>query len=117
MDETLNWAISIAHVAEDHKAQQVVILDMREITLVADYFVIMTGYNVIQVGALADHIEDSMTARGVAMLTRVGRGQAQWVLLDYGSVVVHIFTEDARHYYDLERLWGDAEVVLPKAKA
>ncbi len=113
MDDALKWALAVAHISEEHKGQHIVILDMRDVTLVADYFVIITGHNVIQVSALADHIEQGMTAEGGSMLTRVGRGQAQWVLLDYGSVVVHIFTEDARKYYDLERLWGDALVVAP----
>ncbi len=111
MNDPLDWAKSVARIADEHKGEHIVVLDMREVTLVADYFVIITGHNLIQVGALADYVEEGMAKVGVEMLTRVGRNQAQWVLLDYGSVVVHVFTEDARSYYDLERLWGDAEIV------
>ncbi len=101
----------MARTAEDRKGEHVMVLDMREVTLVADYFVIMSGHTTIQVGTLADHIEEALKAADVALLQRVGGHNAHWVLLDYGAVVVHIFTEEERRYYDLERLWGDATVV------
>lgn len=101
----------MARVAEDRKGSDIVILDMRDVTLVADYFVIITGHNTIHVGTLADNIEAACQEAGIPLLNRVGRGGAHWVLLDYGAVVVHVFTEAERHYYNLERLWGDATVV------
>lgn len=84
---------------------------MRDVTLVTDYFVLVTGHNAIHVSSLADHIERVLAERDIPLLHRTGRGQAHWVLLDYGDIVVHIFTEQERLYYDLERLWGDATVV------
>ncbi len=94
-----------------------VVLDMTDITLIADYFVIASGHNVIQVGALADHVEAKMTQLGVLPLNPERHDRAHWILIDYGAVVVHIFTEDEREYYDLERFWGDAKVVPPAAKS
>lgn len=109
--EAQAWAARAASVAEDHKAQDVVVLDMGAVTLLADYFVIMTGQSVRQVDTLADHIDTALQAAGARLRHREGRSRAHWVLLDYGDVVVHIFTPDERRYYDLERLWGDAPVV------
>ena len=109
--EAQAWAARAAAVAEDHKAQDVVVLDMGGVTLLADYFVIMTGQSVRQVDTLADHIDKALKAAGAELRHREGRSRAHWVLLDYGDVVVHIFTPDERRYYDLDRLWGDARVV------
>lgn len=105
------WAQRVAQVARDRKGQDVVILDMHDVTLIADYFVIITGHNTIHVSSLADHVEDMMKNHGVSLFQRVGRERSQWILLDYSDVVVHIFTEEQRAYYNLERLWGDASVV------
>ncbi len=100
-----------ADTAESKKGERVVILDMRDVTLIADYFVIVSAMNVIQVESMAEAIDDAMAARGVQRLNRVGGQRSHWVLLDYGALVVHIFTEEERNYYNLERLWGDAQVV------
>ncbi|CAB1129664.1 ribosomal silencing factor (modular protein) [Candidatus Hydrogenisulfobacillus filiaventi] len=107
-DAAEEWAQLAAATALRHKGEDVRILDMRPVTLVADFFVIVSGRTALQVAALADHIEEALDAAGAHKLARSGQGRAEWVLLDYGSVVVHIFTEAERRYYDLERLWGDA---------
>ncbi len=105
------WAQNAARAARNNKGQDVVILDMRDVTLVADYFVVITGHNVIHVSSLADHIEEAMAQTQAKLLRRSGRARAHWILLDYGDVVIHVFTEEQRAYYNLERLWGDAAVV------
>lgn len=110
-DNILNWAEQIRQTLVDHKGERVVVLDMHEITLIADYFVIASAHNVIQVGALADHVEERMRETGLTLLNPGRQSRAHWILMDYGSVVVHIFTDDEREYYDLERFWGDAVVV------
>ncbi|SMC02584.1 ribosome-associated protein [Sulfobacillus thermosulfidooxidans DSM 9293] len=110
-EDTRKWAELAAKTALERKGENVVVLDMRQVTLVADYFVIVSGHTVIQVAALADHIEEALRMAQVPLLQRVGGDKAHWVLLDYGAVVVHIFTDEERRYYDLERLWGDAEIV------
>ncbi|MDN5347293.1 MAG: ribosome-associated protein [Clostridia bacterium] len=101
----------VARIASDKKGMDVVILDLRGISLIADYFVITSGATTIQVQALARHIEEGLGQLGIRPLRREGWRQASWILLDYGEVVVHIFLEEVRRFYDLERLWGDAEVV------
>ncbi len=101
-----------------HKGERVIIMDMREITLIADYFVIASANNPTQVSALADHTEAAMAKMGATRLNPGRRNQAHWILMDYGTVVVHIFTEDERQYYNLERFWGDADIVpdIPRSK-
>lgn len=88
---------------------------MRQVTLIADYFIVASGHNVIQVGALADHVAEAMERAGARLLNRRGWDRAHWALMDYGAVVVHIFTEDERRYYNLERFWGDADVIRSTA--
>ncbi len=114
-DRARQWAFVAADAAESKKGEDIVVLDMRRVTLVADYFVIVSGRNVIQVQTIADAIEEAMDRSGVSLLNRAGRDRSHWVLLDYGSLVVHIFTDQERAYYDLERLWGDADWVARPA--
>lgn len=97
--------------ARSKKASNLIMLDMRTVTLVADYFVLMTATSTTHVDTLADAIEASLKVQGTVLGHREGARGAHWVLLDFGDVVVHIFTADERRYYDLERLWGDANVV------
>ncbi|WP_243239291.1 ribosome silencing factor [Sulfobacillus harzensis] len=104
-------ALLAADTAEGKKGERVVVLDMRDVTLIADYFVIVSATNVIQVQTIADAVDEALQARGLERINQVGRARAHWVLLDYGGLVVHVFTEEERQYYNLERLWGDAVVV------
>ena len=94
----------------DKKGRDVVSLDVTGLTLVTDYFVLATGTSVTHVATLADEVEERLTASGVSLMHREGRRDAHWVLLDFSDVVVHIFTEEERAYYNLERLLGDAHV-------
>lgn len=104
-------ALLMARTAEDRKASDVLILDITKITLVADYFVIASAPSMIRVRAIADAVGESAKQNGLEILHREGYDTARWVLLDYGSVVVHVFTEEERLFYSLERLWGDAPIV------
>lgn len=88
---------------------------MRQVTLIADYFIIASGRNLVQVGALADHVGEAMERAGARLLNPRGWERAHWVLMDYGAVVIHIFTAEERRYYNLDRFWGDAEVVKSTA--
>lgn len=105
-------ALRAAEVAEAKRAENVVILDLRGHTLVTDYFVICTGTNRVQIRAIIDAIGDAL-ADGHPRGAREGDEAAQWVLLDYGDVVVHVFGPEARAFYRLERLWADAPA-LPR---
>lgn len=107
---SLGKALRAAGIAESRQAEDVVVLDLRGQTLVTDYFVICTGTSRVQIRALTEAIADGLAdalPRGV----REGDADAGWVLLDYGDVVVHVFSPDARQFYRLERLWGEAQVV------
>lgn len=100
-----------ARAAEDKKAADVKILDLRDLTLVADYFVICSGRTFIQVQSVAQGIMDSMSEEGYSPRHIEGLRLARWVLIDYGDIVVHVFQQDDREYYGLERLWGDAPTI------
>lgn len=95
----------VVAAADGKRAKDIVVLDVREITPVTDYFVICSGATRVQVQAIADAIEDAVA---VPPLGKEGYREARWVCLDYGDVVVHVFQDQERDYYDLERLWGDA---------
>lgn len=97
--------------AEDKKAEDVVVLDLRDLTLVADYFVICSASSMAHIKAVVDAIEERMTGNGCKYRRREGSDGSRWVLLDYGQVVAHVFHHTEREYYDLERLWGDARRV------
>lgn len=101
----------IARAADDKKAKDIVILDMRGITLIADYFIICHGNSTTQTKAIADSIEEKMREQGNRVLRREGVSEGNWILLDFSDCVVHIFTEQEREFYGLERLWADAKRV------
>ncbi len=97
-----------AGLAEDKKASEVRILDVQGKCNFADYFVVCTGHSTLQLRAIADAIESEMKKEGSVPLSIDGRGHASWIVLDYGDLVVHVMNEQARAYYALENLWGDA---------
>ena len=99
----------IVALAQDKKAQDIISLKLNGLTLIADYFIIMTASNIRQAQALSDHIYEELKEHDFQALRVEGYQEGQWILLDYGSVVVHVFQEQERAFYDLERLWGDAE--------
>lgn len=100
-----------AEAAIDKKARDVKILDIAALTVIADFFLICTGGSKPHIQAVADGIEDKLQAAGKRPLRSEGYQKAGWILLDYGDLVVHVFSEDERQFYNLERLWGDAEPV------
>lgn len=101
-------ALAIARAADAKKAEEIVILDMGEVTLIADYFVICHGQNPIHVRAIVDGVEEELAELGHPPTHREGYDAARWVLLDFDDVVLHVFLGNEREYYALERLWGDA---------
>ena len=103
--------LAVIEAAESKQAKDIKVLDLREVTAFADFFVIASGANARQIQAIADEIEIQLKQLGEYPLSVEGYQNAEWVLLDYGYYLVHIFTDKARQYYDLERLWRDARVV------
>ncbi|MWC27548.1 ribosome silencing factor [Paenibacillus sp. MMS18-CY102] len=97
--------------AEEKKAGRIVALNLKEISLVADYFVICQGNSDVQVQAIATEIRKQAELLGVRVRGIEGMDSARWVLIDLGDIVVHVFHRDERDYYNLERLWSDAKVV------
>ncbi|HOE81577.1 MAG: ribosome silencing factor [Myxococcota bacterium] len=104
-------ALEIVKVAWDRNAYQTKIYDVRKLIDYTDLFVVLSGRSERQVASIADSIQAEMKAAGAIPIGVEGRQSGTWILLDYGSVVVHIFTRDAREYYDLDRLWADAPLV------
>ncbi|NLO89276.1 MAG: ribosome silencing factor [Clostridia bacterium] len=111
MTEAHEIALAAARAARDAKAKEVVVLDLRGLSFVTDFFVIGNGDSEIQVQSIAAKVKEEMEKIGVRALRTEGYREARWVLLDFGVVVVHIFHRDTRGFYNLERLWGDAQVV------
>ena len=102
-------AKNAAELALSKKAQDVLILDLRNISAVADFFVICSGTSDVQVKAIAEAVEEGLKEKGVTSWHTEGYAARRWVLLDFVDVVVHVFHAKAREYYMLERLWGDAK--------
>ncbi|TGD18843.1 ribosome silencing factor [Levilactobacillus suantsaiihabitans] len=94
--------------AENKRAEGMVALDMTKVSLMADYFLIMEANSNRQVQAIADEIVDQMNVNDVAIRDVEGKNSAEWILIDLGDVVVHVFQKDQRSHYNLEKLWSDA---------
>lgn len=101
-------ARAVAEAALAKKAEHVVLIDVRGLTSIADYFVIMSGTGVRQLQAIAESIEVDLKKQGTHPLSSEGHQGGNWVLIDYGDVVAHIFETEVRGFYDLEGLWADA---------
>jgi ribosome-associated protein len=106
----------LAHLAvdaaSDKKASDVLLLDIREVTTFADYFVICSGSNRRQIKAIAEAVDEQLSTQGATLLHREGDSETGWILLDFGDVIVHILGPKEREYYDLERLWSGAKTVV-----
>jgi len=106
-------AIRIADLLEDKKAENILVLDVAHLTSVTDYFVICSARNTVQVGTMAEDVEEKlMEEENLEARRKEGYRESRWVVLDYASVVVHVFHEQEREYYNIERLWMDGSNVL-----
>lgn len=115
MLESSECAIIAARAASDKKAEDIIVIDVGELLVVTDCFVICTGRTDRQVKTIADEVEEQMRVHaGLKPIGREGVSEARWILLDFGDVVVHVFQPGEREFYRLEKLWGDApRVPLP----
>lgn len=104
-------AIEVTKALDAKKGMDIKLLRIDDVSSLADYFLICTGTSNTHVKTLCDYAEYTLEQLGEPMLGREGHRGSAWELLDYGTIVVHVFTEEARKLYDLERLWADAEVV------
>ena len=102
-------AIIAAKALDEKKGKEIAAIEVTEQTTLADYFVIATGTSNTQINALCGAVEKAMDEQGVPVLRREGYRDGTWVLLDYGDIVVHVFSAEAREFYSLERLWSDGK--------
>ncbi|MBD2067444.1 ribosome silencing factor [Leptolyngbya sp. FACHB-671] len=109
-DSSRELALTIAQAADDRKGGDIVLLKVSEVSYLADYFVVATGFSSAQVRAIARSIEDEVSEKWHRYPTQTeGQTEGSWVLLDYGDVIAHIFMPDEREFYNLEAFWGHAE--------
>lgn len=104
-------ALAAARAAASKQAEDIAILDVREVIVITDFFVICTGGSDRQVRTLVDAVEKELRGLGVRPVRREGQSEGRWVLLDYVDVVIHAFAPEERKFYDLERLWRDAPIL------
>ena len=96
---------------EDKKAEDIRVIDISQVSVIADYFIIANGTNKSQIQTLSDAVEEKLGRAGYFMKQKEGFRSANWVLLDFGDIIVHIFDKENRLFYDLERIWRDGKVV------
>jgi ribosome-associated protein len=101
----------VANALDDKKAEEIIILDMAGVSLMADNFIICHGNSDKQVQAIAKNVKDVLTENDYVIKRMEGYDEARWVLIDSGDIIVHIFHKDERGYYNLEKLWGDAPTI------
>ncbi len=117
MTRSRDLAVAAARAASAKQASEVLVLDVRDLIAITDYFVIASGSSHRQVRTVAEEIETALRDRGAKPARREGRREGGWVLLDYVDLVAHVFRDEEREYYDLERLWKDAPPVEWRARA
>jgi ribosome-associated protein len=110
-DRAVELTVAAARAASDLKAQEIIALDVSGQLVLTDAFVIASGTNERQVGAIVDAVEESLHKLGVKPLRREGKSEGRWVLIDFGEIVVHVQHAEDRVYYALERLWKDCPVI------
>lgn len=104
----------IYQALEDKKGEDIVMIDISQVSVLADYFVICSAGNDSQIQALVDNVDEKMHENGYQIRQQEGRNSGTWVLLDYGDVIVHIFERENRSFYNLERIWNGGRRILPE---
>lgn len=111
MEESKKMARIAVEALEDKKAEDVTILDISEVSILADYFIIANGMNRNQVQAMADNAEEALGKAGYLPKQIEGYQSANWILMDYKDIIVHVFSKEDRSFYDLERIWRDGKQI------
>lgn len=106
----------IVSVLEEKKGEEITILDIRQVSVIADYFIIVSAENPRQLDSLSDAVQDKMEKLGFRLRRVEGVPESGWLLLDYNDVIVHVFHKEQRQYYDLERIWSDGKRILDVTK-
>ena len=115
MDKIRDTVNDIVKALEDKKADDVKLIDISEISDIADYFVIATANNTSQMDAMQDAVDEYMTKAGISAKSIEGhvRDRSNWILMDYRDIIVHIFDKEAREFYNLDRIWKDGKEIVP----
>lgn len=109
---TINTTLkTIVSALADKKAEEIQLIDISGVSTIADYFVITNGVNVSQIQALADNVEEKLTTNGIHPRSVEGYNTATWILMDYNDILIHIFDQESRGFYDLERMWRDGKII------
>ncbi len=111
MEQSKKMARVAVEALEDKKAGNITILDISEISTIADFFIIADGTNKNQVQAMIDNVEEAMQKGGFALKQMEGYRTANWILMDYGNVIIHVFDTENRLFYDIERIWRDGKEI------
>ena len=112
--ETVKRMAGVAiRALEDKKAEDIRVIDISQVSVLADYFIIADGTNTSQIQALADEVEEKLGREGYPLRQMEGYDHANWVLLDFGDIIIHIFDKENRLFYDLERIWRDGKMIEP----
>ncbi|MCD8082460.1 MAG: ribosome silencing factor [Clostridiales bacterium] len=114
MDQAKEMVKLAVGALEDKKAEDIRIIDIRQVSVLADYFLIASGSNSKQVQAMTDSVEEALQKSGFACRQIEGYQSANWVLMDYGDIIVHVFCREDRLFYDLERIWRDGKTISPE---
>lgn len=115
MEQAKEMAKLAYQALEEKKGEDIKIIDIAEISVLADYFIIANGTNANQVNALVDSVEEALSKAGYDVKQREGYGLGNWVLLDFGDIIVHVFDKENRLFYDLERIWRDGKAIVPES--
>lgn len=105
-------ALYAAELASDKKGHDLYLLEVGQVSIIADYFLLVTGTTAVQVRTICDHLVETLKNEGYQAIRVEGNSEAWWVVLDYGFLVVHVFQPEARIFYDLERLWSEAPRIM-----
>ncbi len=111
MEQSKEMARLAYHALDERKGEDIVMIDISGVSVMADYFIIANGSNENQVRALVDNVEEELGKAGYHVKQREGYGLGSWVLMDYGEIIVHVFDKENRLFYDLERIWRDGKRV------
>lgn len=118
MESQMNQSSEMAKLAiaalEDKKAEDIRVIDISQVSVIADYFIIAGGNNANQIQALCDNVQENLGRAGFTVRQTEGYETANWVLIDFGDVIVHIFDRENRLLYDLERIWSDGRQIDPE---
>lgn len=110
----LYYAYLAANAGEEKKGENILLLDVSKLTIIADFFLIITAKSFTQIEAIAKHIEERLSNYNYPLLTKEGISTSNWIVLDFGNLIVHIINEKERNYYKLERFWSNATIIDKK---